>query len=148
MFKDMRVEFYDKTEDKRKRVLNYRKKRIEESDDLLLKAMHEIVEKRVKLYQADFYIHDVETIKQCENEAFLWVVDDLGTYFIYLHSERFTPLNQWDNRLFFESILRNREGSDIYFYDNEPIKKVNEKNAFQILDSYEELIRNKLKKLA
>lgn len=145
MFKDMRVDFYNKTDKQRKRVLLYRKDKILKSDNELLKKMCSIVEKKVKKHRSDFYIHDVETIKDCEGEPFLWLVREQGTHYIKLYSERFTHTGKWENRLCFDFISHHFGEVDVYFYIDGQLKKVTKAQAKEILNAYEEEIRDNLK---
>lgn len=140
-----KMNYYDKTEEQKKRTLQYRKRKILNGDNELLKTMLSIVEKNLKNYHADFFIHDVDLVKECEGEPFLWVVREYGTHFLYLHSEKFSKQGEWDNILYFNELLYNyKEFKGIYLHENGNLKKVSKEEAEKILKKYEEIMRNKL----
>lgn len=148
MFKDMRTTFYDKTEKQKKRILNYRKHKILNSDNKLLKKMVCIVEENMVKHHADFYIHDTELIKKFEGDPFLWVVREYGTHFIYLYYEGFKG-NVWDQIPYFETLLHNFDDiKGFYLYENGTLKKIGDKKAFQTLEKYGEYMRRTNKKYA
>ena len=71
---------YDKTKKERyvKRVKSY----IRKNGTDLEKAMLEIVEKKVKHYQTDFFVHDFYMLKTREETAYIWAVRETGTWLI------------------------------------------------------------------
>lgn len=148
--KDIRIAYYEKTDKQKKTCLAYRKRKILKGDNGLLKNMLSIAEENLVKYKSDFYVHDVELVKECEGEPFLWVVRDYGTHFIYLYSDQFVKgTNEWDNIPYFNSILHNfRVIKGIYLHENEELKKINQTKAIQVLKDYEQYMRSVLKKYA
>lgn len=145
--KTMSVAFYEKNDLQKKRILNYRRKKILNGNDKLLLSMMMVVEKNLKDYFSDFYIHDLEQIENHNRKEFLWIVREYGTHYIDLHSEHFTQDNEWYSVLYFNEILENsRHGIvGIYLYEKGILQKINEAKAILILQKYENQIREKLK---
>lgn len=101
--KDIRITFYNLTDEQKKRVLYYRKRKA--MNDELLKKMVNIVESKVKKYKSDFYIHDMEVIQEIQGEPFIWVVREKGTHFIHLYYDGFDDQGNWEQIPYFKCIL-------------------------------------------
>lgn len=145
--KDIRIAYYEKTDEQKKRTLYYRKRQILKGDNELLKNMVRIVDQNVVKYHSDFYIHDVEIIKEIKGNPLLWIVRDFGTHMLNLYSEDFSEHNEWSNNLFFNAILHNSGDriKGIYLIENNRVQKITKEKAFSVLNQYEELIRRKVK---
>lgn len=148
--KDIRIAYYEKTEEQQKRTLYYRKRKILKGDNELLKKMLEIVERDVEKYRSDFYIHDTELLKEYEGDPLIWIVRKHGTHFIYLLSDDFTKENEWDSDLYFRAILRNFDSDikGIYLINAGKIKKISIDQTFKVLEYYEDFMRDGLQKYA
>lgn len=149
--KPIQIAYYEKSEKQQENTLNYRRRKIHTGDNELLKSMMYIAEKSLNNHIADFYIHDVELVKNYKDDAFLWVVRDYGTHYINLHVDCFTDDNEWDSLYYFNCVLQNAESSlskikGIYYCQNDTLKKVNKVKATLILQQYENLIRNSIVK--
>lgn len=147
--KNIQIAYYEKTDEQKKRMLYYRKSKILKGDNNLLKKMVQIVESNVKKYKSDFYIHDVELMKEYAGDPYIWIVREYGTHCIYLLSTDFTKDNQWENKPYFKAILNNfSDIKGIYLIKNGELKKITKEKTFSILERYEKLIRDDLKKYA
>lgn len=147
--KDIRVAYYEKTDEQKKRVLYYRKRKILNGDNEILKKMVEIVEQDVQEYHSDFYIHDVEMIKENEGGPFIWITREHGTHFINLISDEVTKMNEWVPRSYFEAVLRNLGDriKGLYLVENDKIKRITKEKAFEVLKYYEAFNKRKLTQL-
>lgn len=147
--KDIRVAYYEKTDEQKKRVLYYRKRKILNGDNEILKKMVEIVEQDVQEYHSDFYIHDVEMIKENEGRPFIWITREHGTHFINLISDEVTKMNEWVPRSYFEAVLRNLGDriKGLYLVENDKIKRITKEKAFEVLKYYEAFNKRKLTQL-
>lgn len=134
--------FYNKTDKQQKLFIAYRKRLIERGKDELLKAMNHIVEKSVKHYLADFYVHDLEFIKENSDHPFLWMVHESGTHIIDLLADYFDDrdLDHWLEKDLFHAILIN-SGHDTTIYKAiyGQLKKINRNQAVIIIKKYEAL---------
>lgn len=138
--------FYEKNDKQQKLFIAYRKRLIERGQDPLLLAMNHIVEKLVKHYLADFYVHDLEFIKENSSHPFLWMVHESGTHIIDLLADYFDDgdLDHWVEKDLFHAIIQNNgHGITIYMAENE-LRKINRNQAMIVVKKYEALaIRRK-----
>lgn len=133
--KDIRITFYNLTDEQKKRVLYYRKRKA--MNDELLKKMVNIVESKVKKYKSDFYIHDMELIQEIQGEPFIWVVREKGTHFIHLYYDGFDDQGNWEQIPYFKCILKQfHDIMAIFLVENGKIGKIPIQEALKILDIY------------
>lgn len=77
--------FYNYDEEKRKRYVKRVENYIRKNGTDLEKAMLEIVEKKVKHYQTDFFVHDFYMLNtETEKNEYIWAVRETGTWLIPL----------------------------------------------------------------
>ncbi|KRG16873.1 hypothetical protein ACA29_03070 [Lederbergia galactosidilytica] len=55
--KHITIAFYEKTEEQKKRYISYMRNSIRKGQDKILQSMSSVVEKHLKKYHADFYVH-------------------------------------------------------------------------------------------
>ncbi|QST02412.1 hypothetical protein IMZ31_23465 (plasmid) [Pontibacillus sp. ALD_SL1] len=80
-------EYYNLSSEQKKEYCEARKKELEQSDDPVFKKMHEIKERIVRHYEADFYVHDLNllTIERPQwGNRFAWFVRRNGTHMVPL----------------------------------------------------------------
>lgn len=75
--------FYNYDEKKRERYVKRVKNHILKNGTDLEKEMLEIVQKKVKHYQTDFFVHDFYKLNtETEKTAYIWAVRETGTWLI------------------------------------------------------------------
>lgn len=146
--KTIEFSFYDKTEEEQFRFIKNMKRKIANGDNALLKQMMSIVDEEVMSYEADFYVHDVELLKEIEDdEAVLWIVRNRGTHFVFLSNDSFNSKGEWATAEYFKAILHNHvnEIGGYYLIQKGKLEKLNKKSALATISIYEDIAKNKQK---
>jgi len=144
--KSIQASFYDLTDEEKIRFIKKMKRKIINGNDVLLKEMMFIVDEEVMTYEEDFYVDDIELLKDVEkDESVLWIVRNHGTHFIYLSKDSFNTAGEWTNTEYFRAIIRNckRRICGYYLIEKGNLKKINEKSAFAVLAIHEDIARRK-----
>lgn len=142
----IQASFYDMTDEEKNRYIKKMKRKIANGNDTLLQEMMSIVDEEVMKYEEDFYVDDIELLKDVEkDESVLWIVRNHGTHFIYLSKDSFNKKGEWDNAEYFRAIIQNYKNRicGYYLIEKGKLKKINEKSAFAVLAIHEDIARNK-----
>ncbi|MBM7715316.1 hypothetical protein JOC94_002303 [Bacillus thermophilus] len=144
--KQIAIAYYEKTDEQKRRYISYMRNKIRKGDDAILQSMMELVERHLKKYHADFYVHDISLYRNTEGAPFLWIVREYGTHFVDLYSKKFLDNEVWDAKAHFEAILFNsrKEIKGIYLIENGKMQKLSEQSALATLAIKESIVRKNL----
>lgn len=134
--KNLEEGYYELSDQDRVNMVERVKKALKRKKNVLTEMMH-IVEKKVKHYKADFYIHDVQILHRNEKDLYIWVIRDSGTHFINLDSPVTYSDGECANLNYFNSLSRMNKLIGIYLVDreNDSLQKINQEKAETIIKS-------------
>lgn len=88
--------YYNQNHKERENTIERVKKSVKRKKGILSDMM-QIVEKTLKAYHSDFYIHDVERLHKNPESSFIWIVRKNGTHLINLDNDGVYDTGMTDN---------------------------------------------------
>lgn len=134
--KKLSEEYYELSDQDKLNMVDRVKSAVKRKKNVLTEMM-KIVEKKVKHYQADFYIHDVQQLHKNPENSLIWFVRDSGTHFIDLDSPVALSDGESSNLNYFNALIKTNRFIGIYLVNpiENTLQKVSEEKAETIIKS-------------
>lgn len=130
--------YYEASDELREEILQQIKKHIALKKGYLL-AMQTIVEKKLKSYKTDFYLHDVQRLTIFEGDSQIWILRDSGTQLLNLDWDSSDEYGNSTNLQSFDSFMRHTKVNGIYHVSpsENTVKKISKDRARALIDGSE-----------
>lgn len=127
--------YYDSSDSEKEIFLEDVKKYILEGENEQLKKMKNIVERYVKNYKADFYVHDMNMLYGKEDEKFLWFIRENGTFLVDLTDEYLLDEEIWQGK--HNANMFQKHSEKIYYLSDGKVKEIDFNMMNSLLEKFD-----------
>ncbi|MEK6190632.1 MAG: hypothetical protein N2A99_06550 [Carnobacterium alterfunditum] len=132
--KKIESEYYELNDTEKTEMIERVKLLVKRKKNFITEMMN-IVEKKVKHYKADFYIHDIQKLHKSPENSLIWIIRDSGTHYIDLDSPVAYSDDTSANMDYFQTLVKMNRIIGFYLVDRKEntLQKIKQEKAEAII---------------